>query len=263
MCMPYANTNRESNPVSEDNQPLHGFPGHGPTFSEFLELVDNSFRVFTSLDMSAIRSFPAMHLLRMIYTVIILVKLDLAAVQVANQEPQQQLERVNVSARLDDIIQMFVGWGTLWPATKLTRAFSQIRAWFEKCKDGCGYATMQQQQEGSEFTLWPVNPSTVNPDEMGSLDFFQQNTTTSSSLDGGLGFNLASSSWYGSLGSDLMGDDTLFTFDSVLGFDVPTDFALSDKRNSERFANYPLTSSGSPALRNGDSTTDEVLDKLL
>ena len=241
MCMPYANTNRESNPVSEDNQPLHGFPSHGPAFSEFLEPVDSSFRVFTTLDMSAIRSFPSMHLLRMIYTVIILVKLHFAAVQVAGQEAQQQLERVNVSARLDSIIQMFVGWGTLWPAPKLTSAFSQIRAWFEKCKDGRGHATMQEQdQEESEFALWPVNPSTVNPDDVGSLDLSQDNTTTSISSDGPLGSNLASISWNGPLGSDPMGDATLFTLDSVLGLDIPTNFALSDKHDNDPFANYSI-----------------------
>lgn len=246
MCMPYANTNRESNPASEHDQPLHDFPNHGPKFSEFSEPVDSSFRVFTSLDMSAIRSFPTSFCCSASGR-----PGDPAAIGTNEHLCTPRQHYLNVRRV-----------GTLSPATKLTSAFSQIRTWFEKCKDGCGHATLQQQhQEGSEFTLWPVNPSTVNPDEVGSLAFFQQNTTTSISSDGPPGFNLASSSWNG---PNPMGDDTTFTFDSVLGFDIPTDFTLSDKHNTDLFANYPLASSGSSALENsGDTTTDEVLDKLL
>ncbi|KAI9926546.1 hypothetical protein MW887_004314 [Aspergillus wentii] len=244
MCTPYSNISPDIDPVSEE-QALHGIRNHGPVFSEFLETVDNIFRVFTSLDMSAIRAFPAMHLLRMIYTVIILVKLHFAAVKMGNEEAQQQLDRASVARRLDCIIQMFAGWGTLWPATKLTTAFFKIRAWFEKCEDGQAPA----QHDGPVFSQWRVNALPVPEMDYSDSSFHPV------SSDDGSGFFSGShipASWSGSLASEHM-ESIPFSFGSPLGIDFPT--GLTPTSNSDLF-NYPLSLKDLPPLMSSDTTND-------
>ncbi|OJJ31406.1 hypothetical protein ASPWEDRAFT_54594 [Aspergillus wentii DTO 134E9] len=244
MCTPYSNISPDIDPVSEE-QALHGIRNHGPVFSEFLETVDNIFRVFTSLDMSAIRAFPAMHLLRMIYTVIILVKLHFAAVKMGSEEAQQQLDRASVARRLDCIIQMFAGWGTLWPATKLTTAFFKIRAWFEKCEDGQAPA----QHDGPVFSQWRVNALPVPEMDYSDSSFHPV------SSDDGSGFFSGShipASWSGSLASEHM-ESIPFSFGSPLGIDFPT--GLTPTSNSDLF-NYPLSLKDLPPLMSSDTTND-------
>ncbi|OJJ82728.1 Zn(II)2Cys6 transcription factor [Aspergillus glaucus CBS 516.65] len=244
MCTPYSNISPDIDPVSEE-QALHGVRNHSPVFSEFSETVDNIFRVFTSLDMSAIRAFPAMHLLRMIYTVIILVKLHFAAVKMGSEEAQRQLDRASVARRLDCIIQMFAGWGTLWPATKLTTAFFKIRTWFEKCEDG----QITTQHDGPVFSQWRVNPLPVL-----ELDYSDSSFQPVSSDDGS-GFFSSShipTSWNGSRASEHM-ESIPFSFGSPLDIDFPT--GLTPTSNSDLF-NYPLSLKDLPPLMSSDTTND-------
>jgi hypothetical protein len=124
--------------------------------TDFMEAIDGIFRVFTSLDMSTIRALPAMHLIRIIYTFIILVKLYFAAAKLPTQNAVLQVDRLQVSERLNRVIQMTAGWGPLWPATKLTTVFARMRSWFESGEEG---NRQKLQQDGSWLTVWEFKPS--------------------------------------------------------------------------------------------------------
>ncbi|KAE8152199.1 hypothetical protein BDV25DRAFT_128204 [Aspergillus avenaceus] len=125
-------------------------------FLKCVEAVDNIFRVFTSMDMTTIRAMPAMHLVRMIYSVLVMVKLHFAAGGSPNKDSQLQVDQLEASQRLDCMIQLFAGWGPLWPATKLTTVFRKIRLWFEN-------ETLMQ-QEGSWLNVWRLDPNRLVPD---------------------------------------------------------------------------------------------------
>ncbi|PIG79068.1 Zn(II)2Cys6 transcription factor [Aspergillus arachidicola] len=107
-------------------------------FSECVETIDHIFRVFTSLDMSAIRVLPAVHLIRMIYTALILVKLHFAAITSTNEDPQAQIDRLQVSKRLGCIIQM-------------------IRSWFEDDD--------MMKRDGSWLNVWRLGPPPLSPED--------------------------------------------------------------------------------------------------
>ncbi|GMG27072.1 unnamed protein product [Aspergillus oryzae] len=126
-------------------------------FSECVETIDHIFRVFTSLDMSAIRLLPAVHLIRMIYTALILVKLHFAAITSSNADAQPQIDRLQVSKPLACIIQMFAGWGPLWPATKLMAVFRRIRSWFEDDD--------MMKRDGSWLNVWRLGPPSLSPQD--------------------------------------------------------------------------------------------------
>ncbi|KAG2415695.1 hypothetical protein HFD88_006886 [Aspergillus terreus] len=119
--------------------------------TDFMEAIDGIFRVFTSLDMSTIRALPAMHLIRIIYTFIILVKLYFAAAKLPTQNAVLQVDRLQVSERLNRVIQMTAGWGPLWPATKLTTVFARMRSCFESGEEG---NRQRLQRAGSWLTVW-------------------------------------------------------------------------------------------------------------
>jgi hypothetical protein len=152
----------------------------------------------------------------MIYTVLILVKLHFAANSSSNENAQSQVDRLQVSERLNCIIQMFAGWGPLWPATRLTNVFRRIHSWFEDDK------TMQQ--EGSWLNVWRLDSSQT-------ADFDQLSATQMISHDesGSQG----PVSWIASLESTDM--------ESVpLSFDSPLNLGLTPPTSSEQVANDPL-----------------------
>ena len=125
--------------------------------TQFIEAIDNIFRVFTALDMSTIRTLPALYLIRIIYTVLILVKLHFAAVKLPPQDAADlQLDRLQVSQRLNRVIQMTAGWGPLWPATKLTAVFVRMREWLES-----------EEQKGASLTRWEIVPQSLSRDVHG------------------------------------------------------------------------------------------------
>ncbi|GFF46782.1 hypothetical protein IFM61606_02648 [Aspergillus udagawae] len=123
--------------------------------TEFMETIDNIFRVFTSLDMSTIRALPTVYLIRIIYTFIILVKLYFAAAKLPTQDAVLQVDQLKVSERLNRVIQMTAGWGPLWPATKLTTVFIRMRSWIESGEEG---NHQRLQQAGSGLTVWEFKP---------------------------------------------------------------------------------------------------------
>lgn len=107
--------------------------------------------------MSAIRVLPAVHLIRMIYTALILVKLHFAAITSSNADAQPQIDRLQVSKPLACIIQMFAGWGPLWPATKLMAVFRRIRSWFEDDD--------MMKRDGSWLNVWRLGPPSLSPQD--------------------------------------------------------------------------------------------------
>ncbi|KAM5442848.1 hypothetical protein MferCBS31731_002234 [Microsporum ferrugineum] len=118
--------------VQSGGEQSHKFVIDEPTFFEFLETVNSIFQIVFSLDMAAIRALPTVYFIRIIYVVIILVKLHFAAMQLPGDDGKTHTAELKVGERLDDLIQMFAGWGTLWPANRLTRVLRKLQSWFEK-----------------------------------------------------------------------------------------------------------------------------------
>ncbi|KAE8326205.1 hypothetical protein BDV39DRAFT_206099 [Aspergillus sergii] len=155
-CTASENTTSNAEAPSE-NQTSATITIPADIFSECVETIDHIFRVFTSLDMSAIRVLPAVHLIRMIYTALLLVKLHFAAITSTNEDAQPQIDRLQVSKRLGCIIQMFAGWGPLWPATKLMAVFRRIRSWFEDDD--------MMKRDGSWLNVWRLGPPSLSPED--------------------------------------------------------------------------------------------------
>ncbi|KAE8419711.1 hypothetical protein BDV36DRAFT_130925 [Aspergillus pseudocaelatus] len=214
--------------TSSENQTSPTITIPADTFSECVETIDHIFQVFTSLDMSAIRVLPAMHLIRMIYTALILVKLHFAAITSSNEDAQLQIDRLQVSNRLHCIIQMFAGWGPLWPATKLTTVFRRIQSWFEDDD--------MMKRDGSWLNVWRLGPVCQHP----------ENAQSSIDLVGSTGGSMLSSdsqdpSWMVSVESTLM-DTVPLSFNSPLEFsssgftptssDQPIDYSLLPRQTS-------------------------------
>ncbi|KAI9847165.1 MAG: hypothetical protein M1837_003027 [Sclerophora amabilis] len=135
MC---SNSNADilENDPTADGQPLHTHAIDSSAFSECLESVDSIFRVFTAFDMSAIRALPAMYFIRIIYAAIVLVKLHFAAMQLPSQDYRSShIRELKVREHLEHLIQMFAGWGALWPACKLTKVLRKLHTWFNKHSD--------------------------------------------------------------------------------------------------------------------------------
>ncbi|KAE8139791.1 hypothetical protein BDV38DRAFT_280708 [Aspergillus pseudotamarii] len=220
-CAASENATSDAETSSEDQTPpTITIPAD--TFSECVETIDHIFRVFTSLDMSAIRVLPAMHLIRMIYTALILVKLHFAAITSPNEDAQLQINRLQVSNHLDCIIQLFAGWGPLWPATKLTTVFRRIRSWFEDDD--------MMKRDGSWLNVWRLGLVSQHP----------ENTQSSIDLVGSTDGSLLSSdsqdpSWMLPVDPTIM-DTIPLSFNSPLEFssngftptssDQPIDYSL-------------------------------------
>ncbi|KAL2844753.1 hypothetical protein BJY01DRAFT_248033 [Aspergillus pseudoustus] len=112
--------------------------------TEFMDIIDNILRVFSSLDMAAIRALPAFYLIRIIYTFLILAKLHFAATKLPVKNALISVNRLQVSQRLDHVLQRFAGWGPLWPATKLTAVFLKMRASFQREEENGNQQRLQR-----------------------------------------------------------------------------------------------------------------------
>ena len=105
-------------------------------FTDCLESVHNLFRVFTSLDMSAVRALPAVYFIRTIHAAIALVKLYFAAMRLPDShERSARKQDLKVDEYLNQMLLVFTSWGELWPADKLTKVLGEIRIWFEQNSD--------------------------------------------------------------------------------------------------------------------------------
>ncbi|KNG86849.1 hypothetical protein ANOM_004923 [Aspergillus nomiae NRRL 13137] len=99
--------------------------------------------------MSAIRVLPAMHLIRRIYTALILVKLHFAAVTSSNEDTRLQIDRLQVFSRLHYSIRM-------------------IRSWFEDSDI--------IKRDGSWLNVWRLGPAYQSPvDTQSSTDLVGSN----------------------------------------------------------------------------------------
>ncbi|KAF7585890.1 hypothetical protein BBP40_009928 [Aspergillus hancockii] len=191
-------------------------------FSECVRTIDHIFRVFSSLDMSAIRALPSIHLIQMIYTVLMLVKLHFAAKASSNEDARSQVDRLHVSKRLNGITQMFAGWVPLWPATKLTAVFRRVHSWFED--------DQRMQQEGSWLNVWRLASSQSASASATQMKNTQICFDDSQFLAPG---SEGPHSWSASIGST--------DVESVpLPFDFPLDQRCALSIASEQSANYPL-----------------------
>ncbi|EEQ88718.2 uncharacterized protein BDCG_03838 [Blastomyces dermatitidis ER-3] len=85
--------------------------------------------IIHSLDMSAIRAMPTVYFIRTIYMAIMLIKLHFAAIEQKQTDDTKQHADCNlqVSEWLEALIQMFAGWGELWPAARLTMVFKKLK----------------------------------------------------------------------------------------------------------------------------------------
>ncbi|OJD20132.1 hypothetical protein ACJ73_08536 [Blastomyces percursus] len=103
-------------------------------FSTCVDSLDHLFHIIHSLDMSAIRAMPTVYFIRMIYTAIVLIKLRFVAMEQQQTDDTKQHADfdLQVSERLEMLIQIFAGWGELWPAAKLTMVFKNLKTWVEK-----------------------------------------------------------------------------------------------------------------------------------
>ncbi|KLJ11880.1 hypothetical protein EMPG_12973 [Blastomyces silverae] len=126
-------TSRRSH-SSLDEQPSQKIIISTSAFSTCVDSLHHLFRIIQSLDMSAIRAMPTVYFIRMIYTAIVLIKLHFAAMeqQQTDDTKQHADSDLQVSERLETLIQMFAGWGELWPAARLTMVFKKLKTWFEK-----------------------------------------------------------------------------------------------------------------------------------
>lgn len=118
----------------------HNFPGSSSgnaatidpaDFTDCLVAAHGLFDVFLSLEISLIRALPTFYFVRLTYATIVLVKLHFAASRLANPSDAAHKAR---SLKVDDYIgrmlQKVSGWGTLWPAWRLTKVFRRVREWF-------------------------------------------------------------------------------------------------------------------------------------
>ncbi|KKZ64714.1 hypothetical protein EMCG_09386 [[Emmonsia] crescens] len=121
---------------SNDQQPSQKVAINASAFSTCVDSVNNLLCIIQSLDMSVIRAMPTAYFIRSIYTVIVLVKLHFAAMEQQQQQTDDRKLRavsdLRVSERLEALIQMFAGWGELWPAARLTMIFKRLKTWFEE-----------------------------------------------------------------------------------------------------------------------------------
>ncbi|GFF63561.1 hypothetical protein IFM47457_00409 [Aspergillus lentulus] len=181
--------------VTDDSPSIVAIETHA--IPEFMETTDNIFRVFTSLDMSTMRALPAMYLIRIIYTFMILVKLYFAAAKLPTHGARLQVTGLQVSQRLDRVIQMSAGWGPLWPATKLTTVFNRMRSWFES-EDG---NPQRLQQTPPWLTLWKFKSPSQNRDAL-SMDMVEADSvvhTLPFSLGSPLGTDLSTAAPFRSM----------------------------------------------------------------
>lgn len=232
---------------SEDNArcstptpPIVAIEPHAIT--EFVDIIDNIFRVFTSWDMSTIRALPAMYLIRIIYTFIILVKLHFAAAKLPSQDTVLQVDRLRVSERLSRVIQMTAGWGPLWPATKLTTVFIRMRSWFESGEE-CNHQRLQQAK--SWLTVWEVRPSSY------SRDAHSMNMVEAASDDGAIdnSNSRGPASWIPSLASTDV-DTMSFSLEPPLGTDFWIDRPPS--QSMSRATKSCFTQKGAPDSMQGE-----------
>lgn len=102
-------------------------------FTDCLTAAHGLLDVFLSLDMSLIRALPTLYFVRLTYAVIVLVKLHFAAARLPDpRDAAQKTLSLKVDDYLGRMLQKFSGWGTLWPAWRLTKRLRRVRELFRQ-----------------------------------------------------------------------------------------------------------------------------------
>jgi hypothetical protein len=90
---------------------------------ECVSAAHESLDAFLSLDMSLTRTLPTSHFVQITHTAIMLVKLYFATTGLRkNGDPNLKADHY-----LERLVNKFSGWGTLWPAQKLSHTFWRLR----------------------------------------------------------------------------------------------------------------------------------------
>lgn len=127
-------------------------------FTDCLAAAHGLLDVFLSLDMSLIRALPTLYFVRLTYAAIVLVKLHFAAARLPDpRDAAQKTLSLKVDDYLGRMLQKFSGWGTLWPAWKLTKGLRRLRELFRQNSNGemmgCQLAWLN---------LWAFKETSVN-----------------------------------------------------------------------------------------------------
>lgn len=102
-------------------------------FTDCLAAAHGLLDIFLSLDMSLIRALPTLYFVRLTYAAVVLVKLHFAATRLPDpRDAAQKIASLKVDEYLRRMLQTFSGWGTLWPARRLTKVLRRIREMFRQ-----------------------------------------------------------------------------------------------------------------------------------
>lgn len=117
----------------ETDHPARSVAGNAAMIdpSEFTERVAAAhglLDVFLSLNMSQIRTLPSLYFVRLTYAVVVLVKLHFAAARLSDATcATERIASLKVEHYLRRLLQQVSGWGTIWPAWRLTNSLRRIQ----------------------------------------------------------------------------------------------------------------------------------------
>ncbi|WPH04803.1 Hypothetical protein R9X50_00769900 [Acrodontium crateriforme] len=124
-------THPTDNPPGSSNN--HSATIDPAEFEDCLSAAHGLLDMFQSLDMSHIRALPTLYFVRLTYAAIVLVKLHFAAMRLPSpREAVQKISDLKVDEYLTRMLQKFSGWGSLWPARRLTKTLRRLRDLFRQ-----------------------------------------------------------------------------------------------------------------------------------
>ena len=102
-------------------------------FTERVAAAHGLLDVFLSLNMSQIRTLPTLYFVRLTYAVVVLVKLHFAAARLSDATcATERIVSLKVEHYLRRLLQEVSGWGTIWPAWRLTKSLRRIQDLFRQ-----------------------------------------------------------------------------------------------------------------------------------
>ncbi|KAK2879360.1 hypothetical protein FQN49_000970, partial [Arthroderma sp. PD_2] len=245
--------------VQSGSEQSHKLAINESTFLEFLETVNNIFRVIFSLDMSAIRALPTVYFIRIVYVVIILVKLHFAAMQLPGDDGKVHTGELKVRERLDHLIQMFAGWGTLWPANRLMRVLRKLKTWFEN-NSSCNMTLHELSwlnswvfKQGGDTSLEKENPQPA-PSVSSPPTSLSDTIPPEALSQAAPSYAPSQSTLDWKLPDDLMNS-------SALG-DLPTPSPFSPQSHNNMLDNMPLTAQSNAPLDFSEPPSSMDLDQI-
>lgn len=181
--------------TSETDHPARSVAGNAAMidpfeFTERVAAAHGLLDVFLSLNMSQIRALPTLYFVRLTYAVVVLVKLHFAAARLSDATcATQRIVSLKVEHYLRRLLQKLSGWGTIWPAWRLTKSLRRIQDLF-------------RQQSSKEITVsdlawldvWSLRNSSAGSDTSlakagppsAELDAMEVQLATKSTTQGGI-----------------------------------------------------------------------------